>query len=121
MKLNTYKAEQEAFVSNLNGSNAGKILLCIFHIHMFVFILKLVQRSNAPSAFRDIILIVIPTIVIATVSSQYNHFSLLSIHVVALAVLLLNPYVQNNSNEQDYNNSYTVPNTYYLTLFKGML
>lgn len=122
MSLNSYKSEQEAFVSNLTGTDITCILACVAHIPLLVLLLKIVQQTNKPMILRDILFLVVPLILVTTISANYNFWTvfLLAIYITALYRSYCGDTID-FSPLQFHNIEQRRNNTYFLTLFKGGL
>jgi hypothetical protein len=117
--MDSYKSQQEAFVSNLTGTSISCILACVTHIPLFVLLLKISQRAKKPSVLCDIMFLVIPTILITTVSTIYNYWTLPLLILFSVVVLRHDNTSLGGSFQYNQTKPEDVNNTYYLTLFKG--
>ena len=88
--LNSYKHQHESFVSNLKGSSIGCILACLIHVPIFILLLKIVQNKCKPTVSRDFLLLVLPLLLIITVFSNHNYWSII------LFVTILYPLIHYN-------------------------
>ena len=126
--MNQYKAEHEAFVSNMKGTSVGCIFACLAHAPALILILKGSQGFNTPNILRDFVFLVVPTLLTITVASDYNYLTLVCMYALIGAYLfssskrmtldsLFNEKAANARNVESHSHN----NTSYLTLFKGML
>ena len=124
--MKTYAEEHAAFFSNLKGSSALDVLVCILHLPALVLLLKLVQGHKRPRLLRDYFFLAFPCLLSITVFSTAGCLSL-------LLITLSDIYIY-RTHSKATSDDISVPNTRfkvtdsnqeitteksYLSLFKG--
>ena len=73
--MQLYNDAHSAFVSNLKGTSAGCVLICLLHVPVSILLLKSVQKASAPSYFRDFAYLVTPILLSVTLLADYGYFT----------------------------------------------
>ena len=73
----SYAEEHIAFVSNLKGTSAACVLVCLAHAPLSVLFLKLVQKRKRPLLQRDLLYLVLPILLNLTILADYCYITLL--------------------------------------------
>jgi phosphatidylinositol glycan class W len=71
----SYEAEKLAFVSNLKGTSAGCVLVCLAHAPLAVLGLKMVQKRKRPLLQRDALFLVLPVLLNMTLLADYCYWT----------------------------------------------
>lgn len=72
MITSTYKEEHESFVSNLSGSSAECVVLCLAHVPAYILLTKMIQGFSAPRVLLDFMGLGLPLMLTMTVFSEYT-------------------------------------------------
>jgi len=130
----SYKDEQEAFVSNLPGTNVFDLVISFLHIPMLTLLAKVVllslrkrkyeeQSNKLTLLLEEYFVFVLPVLLCYTVGANYNHITLLM--AIVLTILLFfwhrtQTYLSSTS-QPDNTPKSIFQDTNYVTLFKGNL
>ena len=83
-----YAEEHIAFVSNLKGTSAACVLVCLAHAPLSVLLLKLVQKRKRPLLQRDLLYLVLPILLNLTILADYCYITVLMMLGLEIAFVL---------------------------------
>lgn len=120
--MKPYSDEQAAFFSNLKGSSAWDVLLCILHLPALILLLKLVQCHRRPRLIRDFVFLVTPLLFCLTIFSEGSHLSLI---LIIISDIYLYRSIKAQEDHMTMSNAFSDHNVEifseksFLSLFKG--
>ena len=124
-----YKDHHEAFVSNLKGTSAADVLICLSYVPVAVILLKLVQKSSLPLYLRDVAYLVVPILLNLTILADFSYITLFALLLCELytlqKILQISLRGSNISDDIFYysaeNNSLLKSKTSFISLFRGKI
>ncbi len=116
-----YKADHEAFVSNLSGSSVACVLVTLLHVPAFIFLAKYAMTECKNAFLREFLVLSFPLLLTMTVFSDYIYLSL-GIILLIIYCVLGNAQLSDDRTTIEDKSSYRENKNYrtsYLTLSKG--